>query len=147
MCCLNAHVRALLSADDHKPPLTVTPPSTTSAPQDLDFFELEYAAIAGGDCSILAMCLTRYFRQCIINPCSKSVRQGLTLTTPQLTMPTATTTSTECLNCAAAKESGKRSCCARGGSWFKNCGDAGDTKVDHTWAEGIQACKSGTCTD
>ena len=26
-------------------------------------------------------------------------------------------------------------------AWFKNCGDGGDTTFDHTWAEGIQACK------
>ena len=48
-----------------------------------------------------------------------------------------------CLECGTIKKSGKRSCCARGGAWFKNCGDVGDTKSDHTWAEGIQACKSG----
>ena len=46
-----------------------------------------------------------------------------------------------CGKCARTKKSGKNSCCARGGAWFKNCGDAGDTQFDHTWAEGIQACK------
>ena len=35
----------------------------------------------------------------------------------------------------------KYNCCARGGDWFKNCGDAGDTKFDHTWVEGVQACE------
>ena len=45
-----------------------------------------------------------------------------------------------CLKCGIIKKSGKRSCCARGGAWFKNCGDADDTKFDHTWAEGIEAC-------
>ena len=30
----------------------------------------------------------------------------------------------------------------RGGDWFKNCGNPGDSKFDHTWAEGIDACKS-----
>ena len=34
------------------------------------------------------------------------------------------------------------SCCIRGGSWFKNCGAAGNTKVEHTWYEGIQACNT-----
>ena len=47
-----------------------------------------------------------------------------------------------CPKCSTVKKSGMRSCCARGGGWFKNCGDVGDTKFDHTWAEGIQACKS-----
>ena len=44
--------------------------------------------------------------------------------------------SSECDKCATTK-SGRHSCCARGGAWFKKCGDAGD----HTWIEGIQACK------
>ena len=47
-----------------------------------------------------------------------------------------------CIKCVATKKSGKGSCCARGGAWFKNCGDVGDTNFDHTWAEGIQACKA-----
>ena len=38
-------------------------------------------------------------------------------------------------------KSGKRSCCARGGAWFKNCGDASDTKFDHTWIEGVRVCE------
>ena len=45
----------------------------------------------------------------------------------------------KCPKCATNK-AGQRSCCARGGAWFKNCGDTGDTKV-HTWVEGIQACE------
>ena len=45
-----------------------------------------------------------------------------------------------CPKCGYQK-SGKRSCCARGGDWFQNCGDVGDTKFDHTWAEGIKACE------
>ena len=34
--------------------------------------------------------------------------------------------------------------CARvttGASWFKNCGNDGNSKFDHTWTEGLQACK------
>ena len=46
-----------------------------------------------------------------------------------------------CPKCGTTNKSGKVSCCARGGSWFKNCGDEGNTKFDHTWAEGVQACK------
>ena len=49
--------------------------------------------------------------------------------------------SSECVKCGTSK-GGKRSCCARGGAWFKNCGDVGDMKFDHTWAEGIQSCES-----
>ena len=50
--------------------------------------------------------------------------------------------SDKCLKCGTIKASGKLSCCARGGAWFKQCGDVGDDKFDHAWAEGIQACKS-----
>ena len=46
-----------------------------------------------------------------------------------------------CLKCGTSKKSGKRTCCARGGAWFKNCGDAGDEKFEHTWAEGIRVCQ------
>ena len=49
-------------------------------------------------------------------------------------------TSNACPKCGTTKASGKRSCCARGGAWFKNCGGAGDSQFDHTWAEGMQAC-------
>ena len=43
-----------------------------------------------------------------------------------------------CLKCAINK-GGRRSCCARGGAWFKNCGNS--SRFDHSWAEGIQACR------
>ena len=46
-----------------------------------------------------------------------------------------------CSKCSTLKKSGKLSCCARGGAWFKNCGDADATQFDYTWAEGIEACK------
>ena len=46
-----------------------------------------------------------------------------------------------CPKCGTIKNSAKLSCCARGGAWFKKCGDAGDTNFDHTWVEGIHACK------
>ena len=61
-------------------------------------------------------------------------------------MPSLSTlsSSNKCSKCGIAKKSGKFSCCARGGSWFKNCGDAADSKFDHTWAEGIRACQGFT---
>ena len=51
-------------------------------------------------------------------------------------------TSRVCRKCGTIAKSGKRSCCARGGSWYKNCGAAGSTNVDHRWYEGIRACKA-----
>ena len=47
-----------------------------------------------------------------------------------------------CHRCGIITKSGEMSCCGRGGSWFKNCGGAGNTKLHHTWYEGIQACKA-----
>ena len=66
--------------------------------------------------------------------------------TPSLTMPTSTTAMSVCPKCGTIKNSGRLSCCARGGAWFKSCGDVGDTQFDHTWTEGIRACKSTLST-
>ena len=61
-------------------------------------------------------------------------------------MPTpaaaSTTISSSCPECGIIQRSGKASCCGHGGSWFQNCGGAGNKKVDHTWQEGIRVCKA-----
>ena len=46
-----------------------------------------------------------------------------------------------CPKCGAIQKSGRLSCCGHGGSWFENCGNARSANVDHTWVEGIWACK------
>ena len=46
-----------------------------------------------------------------------------------------------CPKCGKLKKSGKPNCCAPGGAWFNKCGSSGDSKFDHTWAEGNDACK------
>ena len=70
-----------------------------------------------------------------------SVRSGTRK--PPSTNPTSTIDSSVCPKCGYTSKSGKRSCCARGGAWFKNCGDDdGDMHFDHTWSEGILACNS-----
>merc|ERR1712032_998978 len=56
--------------------------------------------------------------------------------------PTTTTISSVCHKCSIIAKSGKVSCCGRSGSWFRTCGSAGNAKLDHTWYEGIQACKT-----
>merc|ERR1719182_1195250 len=58
------------------------------------------------------------------------------------TVSTKTIPSTTCPMCGTNAKSGKRSCCIRGGAWFKKCGSTGDTKFEHTWVDGVQACKS-----
>ena len=48
-----------------------------------------------------------------------------------------------CPVCAPTKGCSRNcvmSCCARGGSWFKTCCKPG-ANCEHTWTEGIQACK------
>ena len=56
---------------------------------------------------------------------------------------TTTTIGSICPKCGIIARSGRRSCCGRDGSWFRNCGSAGNgKKLHHTWYEGIQACKT-----
>ena len=52
-----------------------------------------------------------------------------------------------CPKCGTFAKSGRASCCAPGGAWYNNCGGAGDRKADHSWLEGMTACKRkfGTC--
>jgi len=50
-------------------------------------------------------------------------------------------TTSQCTKCGKFKKSGKVSCCAPGGAWYKNCGSSANSRVDHNWAEGIDACK------
>ena len=76
----------------------------------------------------------------VTNPNLKSAKPGTTA--PVLAMPTSITVTPVCLECGISQKSGKSSCCARGGAWFGNCGHAGDRHFGHTWAEGIQSCKS-----
>ena len=121
-----AYVHGHVSDFDHKNALRQ---SATDSPEIL-----QVAAIAGGDCSVYST---------YINPCPTPVRSGTT-TTP-LAVPTSTLVNLACLKCGSNKKSGTRSCCARGGAWFQNCGNVGDTQFGHTWAEGIQACKRTFC--
>merc|ERR1712032_1264484 len=51
-------------------------------------------------------------------------------------------TTSQCTKCGKFKRSGRQSCCGLGGSWFRDCGSAGNKKVGHTWFEGIKACKA-----
>ena len=46
-----------------------------------------------------------------------------------------------CPKCGINSKSKKRSCCFRGGAWFKKCGDLSDSKFEHTWSEGFEVCK------
>ena len=60
----------------------------------------------------------------------------------QTSVETATPITSVCLACGVIKKSGKLSCCARGGSWFGNCGATRAAQREHTWYEGLHACKA-----
>ena len=47
---------------------------------------------------------------------------------------------TTCPKCVT-NDVGTRTCCARGGSWYRTCGEKGDSKAEHTWDEGMRACQ------
>ena len=46
-----------------------------------------------------------------------------------------------CSECGITKKSGKRSCCAPGGSWYMNCGGVSNGNLEHSWLEGMEACR------
>ena len=46
-----------------------------------------------------------------------------------------------CPKCGVIPNSGKLNCCAVGGAWSGECGDDGDPNFEHTWADGVRACK------
>ena len=58
-----------------------------------------------------------------------------------MSLSVVTSSSSGCPRCGIIQKSNTLSCCARGGAWFKQCGDVGDAQLHHTWSEGIQACK------
>ena len=62
-----------------------------------------------------------------------------TLITTSSIAPTIANTMT-CPKCGTFEKSGRVSCCAPGGAWYKNCGGAGNRNVDHKWFEGVEAC-------
>ena len=62
------------------------------------------------------------------------------VSTPSITSTTGN--STTCPKCGTFEKSGRVSCCAPGGAWFKNCAGPGNMNVDHRWSEGVEACKS-----
>ena len=61
--------------------------------------------------------------------------------TPMTTSMSEVSSNNRCPKCGTVTKSGATSCCARGGAWFKNCGDVGDTRFGHTWTEGIRVCE------
>ena len=46
-----------------------------------------------------------------------------------------------CAKCGTFAKSGRSSCCAPGGAWYKDCGDAVNRNVKYRWFEGAKACR------
>merc|ERR1711934_31098 len=46
-----------------------------------------------------------------------------------------------CPKCGKFGKSGRVSCCAPGGAWYKKCGSAKNKNVQYKWSQGTDACK------
>ena len=70
-------------------------------------------------------------------------RAPITMTVSTSTLVIAPTIAhkIQCPKCGKFKKSGRVSCCAPGGDWFKNCAGVGNKHVAHSWSEGVKACK------
>ena len=51
------------------------------------------------------------------------------------------TSTMTCPKCGTFEKSNRMSCCAPGGTWFRNCGGVNIRNVDHRWFEGVEACQ------
>ena len=73
--------------------------------------------------------LARWQMQSAPNASSSTMTPGIALESEQ------------CEICGTFKKFGRKSCCAPGGSWYKQCGDVNSGNADHTWLQGTEACK------
>jgi surface protein len=69
------------------------------------------------------------------------VRASITTPVSTSTLALVSSNTIACLKCGMFKKSGRVSCCAPGGGWYKNCGGADNRNADHKWFEGVEACK------
>ena len=77
-------------------------------------------------------------------PGRRPIRErGLIVQAPVTTSIVAATIANKitCPKCGTFEKTGRHSCCAPGGAWFKNCGGAGNINAEHRWIEGVEACK------
>ena len=96
-----------------------------------DLFAGSYGSISQTTCAPSAQISPRR---------SKTDRELIVRTSSTIITSTASNSMT-CSRCGTFKKSGRVSCCAPGGTWFKNCGSVDNRNVDHRWFEGTQACK------
>ena len=95
-------------------------------------------------CDIHTICSSLFLHSLVnffMSVCMLTLAQTLATTTIATTTTAATTTALVCPVCGVNQVTGQLSCCARGGSWYENCGNLGEPNVDYTWAQGINTCK------
>ena len=82
--------------------------------------------------------------ECHASPLQRWLARWRVASTPtisSLTTAGVASSTIQCQNCGTFKKSGRVSCCATGGTWYKKCGDAGNRSAGHSWLEGVEACK------
>ena len=72
---------------------------------------------------------------------SRIVRAAIKTPVSTSTLAITSTNTMTCPKCGAFEKSGRLSCCAPGGAWYKNCGGAGNRNAFYRWVDGIAACK------
>ena len=72
---------------------------------------------------------------------SEIVREAINTPVSTSALVITSTNTMTCPKCGAFEKSGRLSCCAPGGAWYKNCGGAGSRKADHRWFDGVESCK------
>merc|ERR1719174_1329937 len=72
------------------------------------------------------------------------VRASITTPVSTSTLALVSSNTIACLKCGMFKKSGRVSCCAPGGTWYKDCGGADNRNADPKWFEGVEACKFTT---
>ena len=69
------------------------------------------------------------------------VRTPLATSVSIRAIPSTTTHMMACAKCGTFKKSGRVSCCAPGGAWYKHCGGSGNSNAEYMWFEGVETCK------
>ena len=57
------------------------------------------------------------------------------------TAPSVASPNMACSQCGTFTKSGRVSCCAPGGAWYKHCGGVNNKTMIRSWVEGVEACK------
>ena len=69
------------------------------------------------------------------------VRTPITTSGSSQTITSTIANTVTCPKCGTFLKSGRVSCCAPGGAWYKDCGGVDNKRVGHSWSEGVKACK------